>query len=153
MKYLIILATLLIFGCASRKVNTNITTSKSDSYVSVNDSTEQKTTSTTKISDTTSIFEITLEPIDNTKEIIVDGKRYSNVRIKTLKTKKGLTISNDNKSVLKQIKHIEQKKTISTKEKVKETKTSNNSWVILIGVIFMMIIIGVIIFCEKVIYK
>lgn len=133
-KVILIFVIILNFSCASRKVTKADSSVESRVEQVIIDTTKQKTTSTTKISDTTSVSEITLEPIDPTKEIIVDGKKYKNVRFKTLKSKKGVTILKENNSSLNQGKTINNKieETIDTSTKNTETSSSSWLWIVVI---------------------
>jgi hypothetical protein len=87
-KYILIL--LLLTSCASRKVNTEKV--KEVQKIEVSEITTDKTEIETnvKVIDCTDTSEQIIEPIDNTKEIVINGKVYKNVRFKTLKKKNNL---------------------------------------------------------------
>jgi len=90
MKKIILLSLILsIFGtsCVSRKVNVqkeNVT-EKLDSTSVVKK--EVVTTQDNNVSIVTNTDEIEIVPIDTTKSITVDGKKYHNVKIRHKKTK------------------------------------------------------------------
>lgn len=78
---LIILSTLLLVSCGTRKVEqkTDVTTKEVTTDNSV---IETKTDTNVKVIDCTSTDEIEIIPVDNSKEIVVNGKTYKNVRLK-----------------------------------------------------------------------
>jgi hypothetical protein len=85
----ILLITLIILAtsCASRKVLVDKTIIKQDSIVKTNIKTIEKDTTNVEIKKDIVIDEITIKPIDSTKEIIVEGKHYKNVILNIKKTK------------------------------------------------------------------
>ena len=117
---LVILAVIL-FGCGSRKVNRSKTeiTETQTSTKSVIDSTKVTTIldSNTKIADFSTTDEITIIPIDNTKEITVNGKKYFNAQIKHSKKKNNISVVNNEK--------VSQIKQNSVKTDSKEQKVKN----------------------------
>jgi hypothetical protein len=88
---LILLSTIFLFSCGSRKVNKSQTTEKTQIAISDNSKTETITDTNTKVIDCTDTDEITIVPVDNTKEIIVNGKKYFNVSLKHRKVKNNIT--------------------------------------------------------------
>ena len=90
MKKLIFLSLLLI-GCGSRKVEVNKSEVKTNIVESTKIVDTSKIETSTKIIDCTDTEEIVIEPIDNTKPIFIDGKKYENVRFKTLKKKNNIS--------------------------------------------------------------
>jgi hypothetical protein len=133
---LIICALLHLVSCAgTRKVNKSDTTEKVKTEITDNSKTETKTDTNIKIIDCTDTDEITIVPVDNTKEIIVNGKTYKNVYLKHRKVKNNIT-TNEVEKVAK----IEQK-AVSVKEEtkksvaVKQTESTKGNfwnWVLLI---------------------
>jgi hypothetical protein len=123
MKYLIL--ALLLVSCGSRKVNKSIIEQdkKTETTTKLVDTskTTTKTTDNTKIIDSTSIDEIIIIPVDNTKSMTVNGKTYFNAILKHKKIKNNISIAND-----KKVSQIEQKGVNkNTKEKIIETNKSN----------------------------
>jgi hypothetical protein len=100
-KYILVLILTLV-SCASRKVNVDITKEKKDSTVTtVSETKEIKTidkVDSTKVVANVEEAEVEICPIDSTKEIIVNGKIYKNVRIKIKKNKSNTLYTNHNKT-------------------------------------------------------
>jgi ATP-dependent Zn protease len=144
---LILLSALLLIGCGGTRKTQQTKTDVTTKEVTTDNSTiETKTDSNLKVTDCTSTDEIEIIPIDNTKEIIVNGKTYKNVRLKNKKVKNNV-ITTERKKVAETI-----KKDIKTKSKAKvevkqKTTESNkgNFWnwiwliVILIGVTWFVL--------------
>ena len=91
MKAIFILVSLILFSCASRKVNTQISEVKKDSLVEkivdTKIETKKDTDSQTNINTFIDSDEVIIKPLDSLKEIIVDGKTYKNVVLRYKKTK------------------------------------------------------------------
>lgn len=84
MKKLIFLSLLLI-GCGSRKVIVDKSQTKTETIESTKIVDTSKIDTNIKTIDRTNTTEYIIEPIDNTKPIFIEGKKYENVRFKTLK--------------------------------------------------------------------
>ena len=125
MKAIFILVSLILFSCASRKVNTQISEVKKDSLfekiVDIKIETKKDTDSETNINTFIDSDEIIIKPLDSLKEIIVDGKHYKNVVLTIKKTKTNSLYNNkekvsenalkqQNKSIKIQTKQVENKK-------------------------------------------
>jgi type III secretory pathway lipoprotein EscJ len=126
MKAIFILVSLILFSCASRKVNTQISEVKKDSLVvtlvDTKIETKKDTDSETNINTFIDSDEIIIKPLDSLKEIIVDGKHYKNVVLTIKKTKTNSLYNNKEKvseNALKQ-----QKKSIKVQTKQVENKKS-----------------------------
>jgi hypothetical protein len=91
MKKLLIILTFFIIGCSSRKVNKSDTKEETQIAILDTSKTETKTDTNIKVIDCTDTDEITIVPVDNTKEIIVNGKKYFNVSLKHRKVKNNIT--------------------------------------------------------------
>jgi hypothetical protein len=96
---LILLLSILIVGCGSRKVNKSVT--KEETQISVLDTsrTETKTDTNVKVISCFETDEITIVPIDSTKEIFVNGKTYRNVVLKHKKVKANKVVEQSKKEV------------------------------------------------------
>ena len=96
---LLFLITFLIVGCGSRKVNKSVT--KEETQISVLDTsrTETKTDTNVKVITCFESDEITIVPIDSTKEIFVNGKTYRNVVLKHRKVKANKVVQQSKKEV------------------------------------------------------
>lgn len=90
-KTLILLSTILLISCGSRKTQQTKTDLKTRKVVSDNSTIETKTDTNTKVIDCTFTDEVEIIPIDNTKEIIVNGKVFKNVVLKHRKVKNNIT--------------------------------------------------------------
>jgi hypothetical protein len=143
---LILLSALLLIGCGTRKTSQTKTDVTTKEVATDNSVIETKTDTNLKVIDCTLTDEIEIIPIDNTKEILVNGKVYKNVSIKQRKLKNNV-ITTENKKVSEKI-----KKDVKTKSKakvqVKDKATESNkgnfwNWILLIalvaGVIWFLI--------------
>jgi len=99
MKKLIILLLVIFTSCGARKVDISKTEVKKDSIVETKAIVEkveikQKTDSTNIITEVNT-DEICIEPLNSTKEMVVDGKIYKNVVLKIKKNKVNTTYRNN----------------------------------------------------------
>ena len=151
MKPIYILVSLILFSCASRKVDIKTKEIKKDSLVETKiDLTENKvkdSTSETNINKIVYFDEITIKPLDTCKEIIVNGKHYKNVILTYKKTKINSLYNNKIKVSENTLKHVvtDNKIKTSSKENIKEKKIDKKAnyfiylWFIL-GIIIIYII-------------
>jgi hypothetical protein len=127
-KLIYILVSIIFLSCGSRKVNKTTIEEKKDSVSVVDVKTEIKTNENTEINNNSKIDkteeEFIIEPIDNTKEIVVNGKTYKNVKIRHKKTKDNSLHINQKKvsknALKQQIKH--NKQVVSTSKVFVEKK-------------------------------
>ena len=151
MKQIFILVSLVLIGCASRKVDVKKIEIKKDSLVETKiDLTEKKVKDSiveTNINKIVYFDEIIIKPIDSCKEFIVEGKTYKNVVLSYKKTKTNTLYNNKIKvseNTLKRIKTDSKIKT-STKENIKEKQIDKKAnyfiylWFIL-GIIILYLI-------------
>ena len=121
MRYLLILL-LLLTSCGTRKVNKSTEETKQDKVETVQNNIQIKENVAVKVIDSTD--EISIEPIDSIKPMVIDGKSYLNVKIKHKKRKVNTSIVLDkttsNTSKKKTVEKIE----VVKDEKVIERKTS-----------------------------
>lgn len=143
-----ILAILLLVSCGARKVDVSKVEIKKDSVVetkaivakvetnNVIDSTNIKTESTDE--------ETCIEPLDSTKEMVVDGKHYKNVVLRVKKSKANTLYSNHkNESNTKRIDSIGTTKTTAKESIVSKTKKIDkkaNYWIIIYWLILILIL-------------
>lgn len=151
MKPIYILVSLLLFSCASRKVDLKIKEVKKDSLVETKiDLTENKvkdSTAETNINKTVYFDEIIIKPLDSCKEFIVEGKTYKNVVLSYKKTKTNTLYNNKVKVTENTLKHVKTdiKIKTSTKENSKEKQIDKKAnyfiylWFIL-GIIIIYLI-------------
>jgi ATP-dependent Zn protease len=144
---LILLSALLLIGCGGTRKTSQTKTDATIKEVTTDNSTiETKTDSNLKVIDCTSTDEIEIIPIDNTKEIVVNGKTYKNVRLKNKKVKNNV-ITTERKKVAETIKKdvkTKSKASVSVKQKATESNKGNFwNWiwliVILIGVTWFVL--------------
>jgi len=125
-KYLFLL--LILTSCGSRKTNTDKVkeVQKIETSETITDKSIIETN--VKVIDCTDTQEQIIEPIDNTKEIVIDGKTYRNVRFKTLKKKNN--ISTTQKEVIQNnvIKKANTKAETKIDKKVKQTERKSSYW-------------------------
>jgi preprotein translocase subunit SecF len=159
-KLIYILVSLLFISCGSRKVSKTTVEEKKDSVSVVDVKTEIKTNENTEINNNSKIDktedEIIIEPIDNTKEIVVNGKTYKNVKIRHKKTKDNSLHTNQKKvsknALKQQIKH--NKQVVSTSKVLKEKKIEKKeSLVIYIYYLIIFIILYIIYKYKNYIFK
>jgi hypothetical protein len=139
---LILLSTILLFSCGTRKVNKSDTKEETQIAILDTSKTETKTDTNIKVIDCTDTDEITIVPVDNTKEIIVNGKKYFNVSLKHRKVKNNITTNKVDK-----VAKIEQKsvKTNVKAKKVIEVKQVERKGVSFLSFwwLWLLIIIGI----------
>jgi preprotein translocase subunit SecF len=159
-KLICILVSLLFISCGSRKVSKTTIEEKKDSVSVVDVKTEIKTNENTEINNNSKIDktedEFIIEPIDNTKEIVVNGKTYKNVKIRHKKTKDNSLHTNQKKvsknALKQQIKHSKQ--VVSTSKVLKEKKIDKKeSLVIYIYYLIIFIILYIIYKYKNYIFK
>ena len=128
MKKLIILLVVILTSCGARKVDVSKVEIKKDSIVETK--AEVVTTEIKEVVDSTNITteintdEVCIEPLDSTKEMVVDGKIYKNVVLKIKKNKVNTSYTNNKRE--SNIKHTDSVGT--SKTSVKENivaKTKN----------------------------
>ena len=148
MKKFIIILLVILTSCGARKVDVSKIEVKKDSVVETK--AEVKTVEVKNVSDSTNIVtemnnsEICIEPLDSTKEMVVNGKTYKNVILKIKKNK--VNTSYTNNKTESNIKHMDSVGT--TKASVKENvvgKTKHidkkaNYWWIICWLILILII-------------
>lgn len=151
MKPIYILVSLLLFSCASRKVDIKVQEVKKDSLVETKiDLTENKVKDSTAETNTRTIInidEIIIKPIDSLKEFIVEGKTYKNVVLSYKKTKSNSLYNNKIKVSQNVSKHVKTdiKVKTSVKENIKEKQIDKKAnyfiylWFIL-GIIIIYLI-------------
>jgi hypothetical protein len=151
MKQIFILVSLVLIGCASRKVDVKKIEIKKDSLVETKiDLTENKVKDSiaeTNINKIVYFDEIIIKPLDSCKEFIVEGKTYKNAILSYKKTKTNTLYNNKIKvseNTLKRIKTDSKIKT-SSKENIKEKQIDKKAnyfiylWFIL-GIIILYLI-------------
>ena len=151
-KLIYILVSLLFISCGARKVNKTTIEEKKDSVSVVEVKTEIKTNENTEINNNSKIDktedEIIIEPIDNTKEIVVNGKTYKNVKIRHKKTKDNSLHTNQKKvsqnALKQQIKHSKQ--VVSTLKVLKEKKIDKKESLVIYFYLLLLIILLYIIY-------
>lgn len=151
-KILFILVSILFISCGSRKVNKSNLEEKKDSVSVVNVKTEIKTNENTVENNNSKIDktsdEIIIEPIDNNKEIVVNGKTYKNVKIRNKKTKDNSLHTNQKKvsknALKEEIKHSEQD--VSTSKVFVEKKIEKKESLVKYFYILLLIILLYIIY-------
>ena len=151
MKQIFILVSLVLIGCASRKVDVKKIEVKKDSLVETKiDLTENKVKDSvveTNINKTVYFDEIIIKPIDSLKEFIVEGKTYKNVVLSYKKTKSNSLYNNKIKLSENTLKHVKTDSKIKTsvKENIKEKQIDKKAnyfiylWFIL-GIIIIYLI-------------
>lgn len=145
MKPIFILVSLILFGCASRKVDIDI--KKKDSTV-VETKTELLIKKTDSTSDNFFVHksesdELIITPMDTTKEIIVNGKKYFNAVLRYKKVKNN-TYSKSKVKVSKiEDKHTNSKSNIrvKSKEKIKNIRVDNTMLYVSLIILFIILLL------------
>ena len=148
--YVIVMSTLIITmsSCASRKVVVDKTDIKKDSLVEtkvllISKEIEKKSDSTSIVI-TNENDELTITPIDTTKEIIVNGVSYKNVILNVKKNKTNVSYSNKNKTSYAKFKDststnkVVKKEVIKTKQKKIDKK--QNYLVLILPTLLLIIL-------------
>jgi preprotein translocase subunit SecF len=151
-KLFYILVSIVFLSCGSRKVNKTTIEEKKDSVSVVDVKTEIKTNENTEINNNSKIDktedEFIIEPIDNTQEIVVNGKTYKNVKIRHKKTKDNSLHTNQKKvsknALKQQIKHSKQ--VVSTSKVLKEKKIDKKESLVIYFYLLLLIILLYIIY-------
>ena len=145
MKHLFILVSLILVGCASRKVDVDI--KKKDSTI-VETKTEvvvKKIDSTADnfLVDKSESDELIITPIDTTKEIIVNGKKYFNAILKYKKVKNNTYTKSKIKVSKIEDKHSNSKSNtrVKSKEKTKNIRVDNTMLYVSLIILFIILII------------
>jgi hypothetical protein len=151
MKQIFILVSLVLIGCASRKVDVKKIEIKKDSLVETKiDLTENKVKDSiveTNINKIVYFDEIIIKPLDSLKEFIVEGKTYKNAILSYKKTKTNTLYNNKIKVSENTLKHVKTDSKIKTssKENIKEKQIDKKAnyfvylWFIL-GIIILYLI-------------
>lgn len=140
---LIALAFLLI-GCASRKVNKSEVKEEVKTEQTVKEETTTNTDTNTKIVDTSETTEIEFIPVDNTKPILIDGKKYDNVIVRRVNKKNNVvTVENEKVSqIAKKEGKTKSNKVVEVKQKQTEAKRPFSWW-------WLILVVGVVIFIYR----
>jgi len=142
-KYLFLL--LILTSCGSRKTNTEKV--KEEVKIETSETITDKSIIETnvKVIDCTDTSEQIIEPIDNTKEIVIDGKKYKNVRFKTLKKKNNIVLEQKEVIANNVVKKANTKSETKIDKKVKETERKSSYWWLL----WFLLIIPIYYFYRK----
>lgn len=101
MKKIILVLVFILASCGARKTNTASIDIRKDSIVDTKvivTTTENKIkTDSTNVITKADIDEITFTPVDSSKEIVIEGKRYKNVVLKVKKSKTNSLYTNKKK--------------------------------------------------------
>ena len=151
-KLIYILVSLLFISCGSRKVTQTKTEENKDSIAVISVKTNIETKENTEINNNSKIDktedEFIIEPIDNTQEIVVNGKTYKNVKIRHKKTKDNSLHTNQKKvfknALKQQIKHSKQ--VVSTSKVSKEKKIDKKESLVIYFYYILLIILLYIIY-------
>ena len=154
-KQIFILVSLLFLSCGSRKVTKTNLEEKKDSVSVVDVKTEIKTNENTEINNNSKIDkteeEFIIEPIDTSKEIVVNGKTYKNVKIRHKKTKDNSLHINQKKvsknALKQQIKH--NKQVVSTSKVFIEKKIDKKESLVKYFYLFILLILLYLIYKYK----
>jgi hypothetical protein len=145
MKHLFILVSLVIVGCASRKVDVDIKKKDSTTVQITKEITTKKTDSTSNniIIDKSESDELIIAPIDSTKEIVVNGKKYFNAILKYKKVRNNTYNANKVKVSKIEDKTLKtnNRTTLKTKNKTKKIETNNTILYLFFLIIFIILLI------------
>lgn len=146
MKKILLITCLILMSCGARKVNIEKLEVKKDSVATTEVKAivdiKKETIDSTNIKTDTTQDEITVQPIDTCKEMVVEGKHYKNVVLKIKKIKTNSLYTNKKKE--SETKHIDSTATVKvnkTEEVVvnnKKIDKSVNYWWILWLIILIL---------------
>ena len=145
MKHLFILVSLVLIGCASRKVDVDIKKKDSTTVQITKEITTKKTDSISNnlIIDKTETDELIIVPIDSTKEIVVNGKKYFNAVLKYKKVRNNTY--NNNKVKVSKIEDkavkTNNRTSVQTKNKTKKIETNNTILYLFFLIIFIILLL------------
>jgi hypothetical protein len=109
MKKILLVTCLILMSCGARKVNVEKLEIKKDSIATTEVKAivdiKKETIDSTNIKTDTTQDEITVQPIDSCKEMVVEGKHYKNVVLKIKKIKTNSLYTNKKKE--SETKHID----------------------------------------------
>lgn len=146
MRLVFILVSITLFSCASRKVDVDIKKKDSTSVEIKKDIVVKTTDSTSSnvIVDKSETDEIIITPIDSTKEIVVNGKKYFNVVLRHKKIKSN-TYTNNKEKVVKnerKVSNTTNKKRVVTKDKKKNIDVNNSIiWILILALAAIIVIV------------
>lgn len=128
--YAVILIVILAVTCSCGIRKTQTEKVKEVQKIETSEITTDKSTIETnvKVIDCTDTSEQIIEPIDNTKEIVIDGKVYKNVRFKTLKKKNNISIDKKENIQNNVVKKANTKAETKIDKKVKQTERKSSYW-------------------------
>jgi response regulator RpfG family c-di-GMP phosphodiesterase len=146
MKHLFILVSLVFLSCASRKVDVDIKKKDSTTVHITKEITTKKTDSTSNnvIIDKSESDELIITPIDSTKEIVVNGKKYFNAILKYKKVRNNTYNTNKVKVSKIEDKAVKTNKRTTLKTKNKTKKIETNNTIIYISLLLLFIILLII---------
>lgn len=131
-----------VTSCASRKVNKSEVKEEVKTEQTVKEETTTNSNTNTKIVDTSETTEIEIVPIDNSKPIEVNGKRYVNARLKLSKKKNAITTNSNEKvsQIAKKEGETKSNKVVEVKQKQTEAKRPFSWWwlVLVVGVGYLI---------------
>jgi len=127
---IILLFSILLISCGSRKVV--IEQVKKDSLSHISNKTIIDNLSRTETKNDITTDEFTITPLDSCKDIVIDGKTYRNVTINYKKTKDNTIQVQDIKVSKKELKTQDTKVTQNRKVKDIERTSYNAFWLLLI---------------------
>jgi len=149
---LILLSTILLVSCGTRKVENTKTEIKTKVETIEKSVIETKSLIDTKVIDFTEKDELEIVPIDNTKEIVINGKTYKNVRLKIKKQKNNVVVDKTEKVAKKQQNNVKTKSKAKIEVKEKNIESSKgNFWNWILLILFFIGVLYFIIWSRKIV--
>lgn len=133
-----------VTSCSSRKVNKSEVKEEATTEQTIKEETTTNTDTNTKIVDTSETTEIEFIPVDNTKPILIDGKKYDNVIVRRVNKKNNVvTVENEKVSqIAKKEGKTKSNKVVEVKQKQTEAKRPFFWW-------WIILVVGVVIFIYR----
>ncbi len=132
-------------SCASRKVDVDIKKKDSTTVQIIKEITTKKTDSTSNnlVIDKSESDELIITPIDSTKEIVVNGKKYFNAILKYKKVRNNTYNTNKVKVSKIEDKAVKtnNRTSVQTKNKTKKIETNNTIIYISLLLLFILLLI------------
>jgi alanine-alpha-ketoisovalerate/valine-pyruvate aminotransferase len=127
---IIILLTLTICSCGTRKVQKSTETQKETTTETVK--IDEVKTDNTKINIVENCDEVIIEPIDTIAPMIIDGKVYKNARLRRVNKKVSTNIVKDIKETRRAVKQAQKKASTEIDKKEIDKKTFCWLWLLLL---------------------
>lgn len=119
---------LMTCSCSARKVNKSESQTKQTESIKATEVDSSKIETNTVIKDSSSTDEVTVEPADITKPMVINGRTYFNAVLKHKKTKASTNTTIDKKEQKAVKKEVVSNKSVEAKQSNKQTERTSFNW-------------------------